>query len=389
MKAILKKIIWMDPDRFDLKPNKSPMIEMSRALTQEGFDVVIVTGYGKNPYQIRDSSIAIVSLSSINLSFLFRYSLMMNMLIWTAFNAKRDDIFILNQTTLLLSPVLRLLGFSNLHLDIRTLPLRANKSWKKRIDRFLFWTFPLMMFVRLVRSYSFITNRLRLAIQEEFSITFDDYVIWQSGVNTRVFKPIENNKVRAADNRYTIFYHGSIYGNRGVDNLIDAMSILRPAYKDNVRLVIVGPVLDKIGLEGLINKQGLSGTVFLEGMVPYEEIPERIAQADCCVCPLPDLIEWNVSSPLKVFEYMACGRPIILTPIPAHKDVADGLDYIVWAKGSQAEDLSNAIEYAFDHKDELSQTAIKAYDHVKSEYDWEVQGRKLSEYLLKRQQLDD
>jgi glycosyltransferase involved in cell wall biosynthesis len=384
----VKRILWLEPDRFDIKPNKSPWLEMAKALRAEQFEVILVTGYAKNPYTPRDEILKIVSLSSIDVSFLFRYSLLLNMLVWVIRNGRKDDVFILNPATLLLSPILRLLGFSDLHLDIRTLPLRANKSLKKRIDRFLFWTIPIVMFIRLVKGYSFITNRLRLAVQEEFGVELSDYVIWQSGVNTKIFRPIENDNRHMSDNRYTVFYHGSIYGNRGVDKLIDAMAVLRPVYKDCLRLVIVGPVLDKIGLEGLIKKQGLNGSVTLEGLVPYEEIPGKIAQADCCVCPLPDLIEWNVSSPLKVFEYMACGKPIILTPIPAHKDVADGLDYIVWANGTQAEDLGDAIERAFDHNDELSRAAIKAPGYVKAEYDWEVQGRKLAAYLLQGRQRD-
>lgn len=385
MTSVAGRIIWMEPDRFDLKPNKSPWLEMARALGLNGFNVILLTGYGKKCYQPQDVNITIVSRPAISLTFLFRYSLMLSMLVWVIRNGKRDDIFILNQATLLLSPILRILGFSNLHLDIRTLPLRANKSLKKRIDRFLFWTIPIAAFWRLVKGYSFITDRLESAVEEEFGIRFNEHIIWQSGVNTKIFRPIKPDKLDAADSRYRVFYHGSIYGNRGVDKIVEAMALLRPEYKNHIRLIIVGPVLGNISLAELIEKKGLDNCVAIEGLVPYEEIPGKIAQADCCICPLPDLPEWNVSSPLKVFEYMACGKPIILTPIPAHRDVADGLDFIIWAEGSGPEDLRDAMERAFEDRDRLSTAAIlRAADFVKDKYDWEVQGQKLSGYFRKK-----
>ncbi len=64
---------------------------------------------------------------------------------------------------------------------------------------------------------------------------------------------------------------------------------------------------------------GVDDQVQFRGFVPYEHVADEIAQADVCICPLPDRLEWNVSSPLKVFEYMACAKPMILTPIPAPK----------------------------------------------------------------------
>jgi glycosyltransferase involved in cell wall biosynthesis len=378
----MDRILWLEPDRFDIKPNKSPWLEMAKALRRVGFEVVLVTGYAKKPYKPGDANIRVVTLAAVNLSFIFRYSLLLHILLWTLRNGGKDDIIILNPATLLLTPVLRLFGFENLHLDIRTLPLRANKSLKKRIDRFIFWTIPLVIFHRWVKGYSFITDRLRSAVEEELDTTFKDYVIWQSGVNTRLFRPINLNKNEAPDNRYRIFYHGSIYGNRGVDTAVQAIALLRPEYRHQIHLTVVGPMLGNINLAEIIAQRGLSDSVTIEGLTPTEEIPEKIAQSDCCICPLPDLLEWNVSSPLKVFEYMACGKPVILTPIPAHRDVAEGLDFIAWAKGYSAEHLCDAIENAFEQREQLSKAATsQAVAFVRTRYDWEIQGQKLASYL--------
>ncbi len=78
---------------------------------------------------------------------------------------------------------------------------------------------------------------------------------------------------------------------------------------------------------------------------------KEIAKADCGIYPLPDRPEWNVSSPLKVFEYMACGKPIILTPIPAHKDVLGDEGFVIWTKSDKAVDIAEAIMYAMDNRE--------------------------------------
>ncbi len=375
-----KRIIWLEADRFDTKPNKSPWIEMSRVLNSHGFDVTLVTGYEIAPYTC--AGLNIISLRARDIPFFYRVSLLIKMLLWVKSNAEKSDIIILKPESLLIAPILKRSGFSNLHLDVRTLPLRNLSSFKARIDHWMFWTFSLARLRKYIFSYSFITERLKTAIEQEFRIKFADYAIWQSSVNMKVFRPLPDMKREEVRNIYTIFYHGNIYRTRGVDKIIEAMSLLSPDYQGLIRLVIVGPDRGEVSLQEIARRYGVENFVIPTGYIPYEDIPESIAQADCCICPLPDLLEWNVSSPLKVFEYMACGKPVILTPIAAHKDVAEGLKFIVWTIGYGADDIRKAIEYSFEHRDRLKEEAKNARDYMRDKYDWEVQGKQLSDYLF-------
>ncbi len=374
-----RRIIWLDADRFDTKPNKSPWIEMSKVLQAHGFDVTLVTGYEKAPYE--NEHLDVVSLRVWDIPFIFRIALLIRMLSWVVRNASRDDIIILKPESLLIAPSLKRRGFHKLHLDVRTLPLRALSSFKGKVDHWVFWTFTIGQLRKYASSYSFITERLKSAIEQEFRAVFDDYVIWQSSVNMSVFRSVEAPGRGISRELFTVFYHGSIYGTRGIDKVIEAMSLLSPAYRGHIRFVIVGPDSGKIALQDIVRRHGVADSVTLVGYVPYEDIPNRIAQADCCICPLPDLLEWNVSSPLKVFEYMACEKPVILTPIPAHKDVADGKDFVVWTKGCEASDIREAIEYAFDHRSQLADAARAARDFMRDTYDWTTQGRHFADYL--------
>jgi glycosyltransferase involved in cell wall biosynthesis len=113
-------------------------------------------------------------------------------------------------------------------------------------------------------------------------------------------------------------------------------------------------------------------------------VVHEIAEADVCICPLPDRLEWNVSSPLKVFEYMACSKPMILTPIPAHEDVVGGSRFVVWTQGFEPKDFRDAILQAVARRDDLKVAAAGAPDVIKGRYEWCAQANNLHRYLASR-----
>ena len=109
---------------------------------------------------------------------------------------------------------------------------------------------------------------------------------------------------------------------------------------ESFEFLIVGDGPERPELEQLAKALGVETKVRFRGLIPYESVAAEIAKADVCICPLPDRLEWNVSSPLKVFEYMACAKPMILTPIPAHKDVLPASEFVVWTHGFESSDFA-------------------------------------------------
>jgi glycosyltransferase involved in cell wall biosynthesis len=236
----------------------------------------------------------------------------------------------------------------------------------------------------LATGNSFITDRLRLAVEKEFNVRFEDYVLWQSGVNSKQFKINDQITTKKNSDEFVLFYHGSISEKRGIGYVVKAIAELDERYRKHISFIVVGTGPGLAGLKELAEREGISGRIEFKGPLPYEDIPGEIWKADCCICPLPDRPEWNVSSPIKVFEYMACGKPMILTPIPAHIDVLKGEDFIVWTKGETVEDFRRAIEYAYDHRVKLAKDSTKASELASQNYDWTVQGRKFADYLTKK-----
>ena len=161
--------------------------------------------------------------------------------------------------------------------------------------------------------------------------------------------------------------------------MISGLAKIKLQDKEKIIFKIVGTGSYVKRLNELPMKLGIK--VLFEGYIPYEKMPSVINDADCCICPLPDREGWEISSPLKIFEYLACAKPVILTPITAHKQIVNDEDFIIWTDGYKAEDFSVAIEYAYNNSKRLKENARKAPQFIRENYDWHIQGKRFTKYL--------
>jgi glycosyltransferase involved in cell wall biosynthesis len=372
----LGRIIWLAPDRFDVKPDKSTWLEMSRCLRELGWTVTILTGRKGRSDTTDDFGGLVEWIPATDLPFVFRISLLLGMARWLSRNARSDDIVMMNEDALWLVPHLRRIGVRFVHLDFRTLPVDTHR-WKKQLDGLLFWRLPIKWFGRKVDGYSFITERLRAEVERQFALGAEDYTIWPSGVSLNRFKP----RSRLANGAFQLFYHGSISHKRGLGVVLDAIAL--GGLPEGFEFVVLGDGIERRELEQQALNLGIQNLVRFVGFVPYERVVDELSQADVCISPLQDRLEWNVSSPLKVFEYMACAKPMILTPIPAHKDVLAVSEFVVWTQGFQPEDFHRAILNAVARRDELTVAAVTGRELVRSRYEWHVLARSLHRYFAR------
>src|SRR4051812_35873151 len=221
-----RRIIWLAPDRFDGKPDKSTWLEMSRCLRELGWTVTILTGGAAAADEPPEQRGIVERIAATDLPFVFRISLLRGMQRWLARNASRDDVIVMNEDGLWLVPHLKRLGVRFIHLDFRTLPVDTHRL-KKKLDRLLFWRLAVRRFGRAVDGYSFITERLREEVESEFMLGAVDYTIWHSGVNLDRFSTPRAD-ARPVDAVFRLFYHGSISRKRGLGLVIDAIALGGP-----------------------------------------------------------------------------------------------------------------------------------------------------------------
>jgi glycosyltransferase involved in cell wall biosynthesis len=114
--------------------------------------------------------------------------------------------------------------------------------------------------------------------------------------------------------------------------------------------------------------------------IPHEEIPHRLAQAHVGALPFPDEEKFRVSSPIKLFEYMAAGLPVMATRIVCHTDVMADADYAFYANGADVPALTACLKNIARHTRDLpalGQQAMQAAD----QWSWAAAARKLDKAL--------
>jgi glycosyltransferase involved in cell wall biosynthesis len=155
------------------------------------------------------------------------------------------------------------------------------------------------------------------AFLDKYSIPNKKFNIIPNGVDTAQFKIVESSIRRkfGLESDFILGYVGVL--REWVD--------LRPVYQvlkklDDTKLLIVGQ-------EGLFRENQemvksfcIEDKVIFTGNVPYVDVPKYIAAMDVCLIPFKDNDIARNAVPLKLFEYMACEKPVISTSLEGVKN---------------------------------------------------------------------
>lgn len=175
------------------------------------------------------------------------------------------------------------------------------------------------------------------------------------------------------DGRPTAVYTGQLFRWKGVDAIVGAAKRL-----PGVRFVVVGGTGEELEkyrkkAKGLANLEAV-------GQVPPTEVPLRTRAAD--VLLLPNSAEERISrehtSPLKLFEYMASGAPIVASDLPSLREVLGPRNALLVAPDDDGA-LAAGILDALDHPAESARRAAKAREDVEGRT-WLARARAILEW---------
>lgn len=120
---------------------------------------------------------------------------------------------------------------------------------------------------------------------------------------------------------FTVGFVGTLKPWHGLSILIESFASFHRIYSDS-RLLIVGDGGERDSLQRQISDYGLESSVVLTGMVTPDEIPYWLGEMDVAVAPYPASDNFYFS-PLKIYEYMAAGLPVIASEIGQITEIID------------------------------------------------------------------
>jgi glycosyltransferase involved in cell wall biosynthesis len=159
-----------------------------------------------------------------------------------------------------------------------------------------------------------------LAVSAEIAAYLEQYRgtrgrvhIVPNGVDPNRFPPNLTPFCPGPPGSFTVGFVGTLKPWHGLTTLVEAFAILRrePA---NARLVVVGDGPERSRLEADLAQRGLREAAMFTGAVAPHVVPGLLASMDVAVAPYPQLANFYFS-PLKVYEYMAAGLPIVASRV--------------------------------------------------------------------------
>src|SRR5574341_561229 len=161
-------------------------------------------------------------------------------------------------------------------------------------------------------------------------------------------------------NEFGLFFMGWIYRFSGVREVAERLHEAPPG----VRLLIAGDGDDYPVLESL--RSTLGDRLVLTGRVAYDKIPGLLAAADVCLLPFQTVPATEHIVPIKLYEYMAAGKPVIASPLPGvRRDIGEG-NGVIYAAAS--EQIAKALEI----RDQAAVLGEQARRYVEANCDWET-----------------
>jgi glycosyltransferase involved in cell wall biosynthesis len=160
-------------------------------------------------------------------------------------------------------------------------------------------------------------------------------------------------------------YVGTIDQIRGVDILIDVMREL----PNKFLLRLVGRIEGKQGellpawLQNRLNTKEIREKVILVPSVPVHQVEHEIDQCDILLQPASDdVISLLYRAPLKLFDYMVRGKPIIAADVPCHKELLrDGFNARLYRHGD-VENLASCILSLVSFPEQAQSIARNAWE---------------------------
>lgn len=200
-----------------------------------------------------------------------------------------------------------------------------------------------------------------------------------AGFDPKIFYPQD------LDIKYDICYVGAFKEWDGLEDLIKAVDLIKEK-KQDVEVILVGDGVRFDQIKRLIKKYGLEKNFILTGRIALSDVSKFIAQSKICVAP------YNVKrsakgefqkygfyfSPLKIFEYLACGKPVVATDYPMIKKIITQENGELTQEGN-AKDLAEKILFLLEKKD-LAMIRDKNLALAKK-YTWENVAKKIDKIL--------
>jgi len=198
--------------------------------------------------------------------------------------------------------------------EINGLPLEEGKLNNRSIFRLFFIRLTFFTYLKFSNRIVTVTEGIKKELLKKYKVSPSKIKVVPNGANTSLFRPVSTLKcrreLRLKEGFFYICFVGNIVYWQGLDYLVKSAPLILKKIP-NVKFLIVGDGPTKEDLLRLVKQENLTKNFIFINSVPYRDVPKYINASDICV--LYKIPMKSGFSPLKLYEYMACKKPVVAT----------------------------------------------------------------------------
>jgi len=203
----------------------------------------------------------------------------------------------------------------------------------------------------------------------KFAVPEKKIVVLPNGVDTSLFNPwVQGKGLKEELNvEHIVLFAGYLFT---LDVLIkSALNIVKE--KPKTLFLIIGNHNRSFWVSE-VKKFGLEKNFLFAGPKPHSEIPKYIMESDVCVNIFSQKDYFAAAHPLKILEYMACGKPVVATNLPGTaQTIQNGVNGFLY-NPDDVETFTECLNTLLSDPNLRRRMGQAAWNTVKEKYRWET-----------------
>jgi glycosyltransferase involved in cell wall biosynthesis len=198
----------------------------------------------------------------------------------------------------------------------------------------------------------------------------DSVFVVRNGPDLKTFKAVAPNPALKYGKQYLIGYVGVMSAQEGLDILLDVAERIRNLGRNDIHFTCVGSGTALVELRQMVQDKNLGDMVNFTGRISDADLLEVLSTADVCVNPDKPCRMNDMSTMIKIMEYMALGKPIVQFDLREGRISAQEAS-LYSDNVNRVTDFADNILWLLDHSEERLRMGEFGRRRVQTELAWD------------------
>ena len=222
-----------------------------------------------------------------------------------------------------------------------------------------------------------VTPGLKKIFHEEYRIPLQKIEVIPNGADIDLFYPVDKLKCRKelnlAQNKFIVCFVGGLGMGCGAKNIVEAAPYILKQVP-NTLFLIVGDGPYRAIMEEKIKSLSLQDKFIFTGAKYHEVVPKYINASDVCIAlyEIDERVKKIGLSPVKMYEYMACAKPVIGTNELKGMEILQKYNSGILVEQDDIIDISKSITYLLGNETIMEVIGKNGRQLVEDKYNWDA-----------------